>query len=310
VTRAVDVLVIGAGAAGCAAALEARRAGADTVLVDEFGVAGGTLAWSIVPQSELAENLTGMRGFEVADALSAQLALAGLELTHGVAWGVFEDKLVGIAGAAFATQLRAGSIIVATGSTDIVAPFPGWELPGVMTARAALRCLHAWRVWPGERVAVVGVGDAATEVADAFAIAGAPVLLQGAAVSVGGIGRVEWAEIDGTRAEVDCVVITHGRQPDSELAQQALCEVGFSQLDQAFVPLRDAQLATSVAGLYVVGDAAGSCTTAEALAEGRLAGRAACGLQTENAARALAALRSAERAAEVARLRPSALTEA
>jgi pyruvate/2-oxoglutarate dehydrogenase complex dihydrolipoamide dehydrogenase (E3) component len=207
-------------------------------------------------------------------------------------------------------QVSASSIIVASGSTDIVTPFPGWELPGVMTGRAALRSLHEWRVLPGERVLVLGTGDAAAEVVGAFSQAGVAVTPADFAGAVGGEGRLSWAEVGGRRLDVDCVVIAQGCQPDPELALQALCDTGFSELDQAFVPLRSDTLEASVSGVYVVGDAAGSCSAAEAFAEGHLAGRAAVGANLAGAQSALARLRSAARAAEGARLRLPAVANA
>jgi pyruvate/2-oxoglutarate dehydrogenase complex dihydrolipoamide dehydrogenase (E3) component len=114
---------------------------------------------------------------------------------------------------------------------------------------------------------------------------------------------VEWLALGDARHAVDGVVLALGRQPDPQLAFQVLCEQGFARQDSAFVPLRGANLETSVPGVYVVGDAAGLCTVAEALAEGRVAGRAAVGADTTEAVAALARLRAPERAAAVAELR-------
>jgi pyruvate/2-oxoglutarate dehydrogenase complex dihydrolipoamide dehydrogenase (E3) component len=161
-------------------------------------------------------------------------------------------------------------------------------------------------------VLVVGAGAAAAagEGVEAFSLASVDVTRAEQTVAVGGAGRVAWAEVDGRRVVVDCVVITLGRQPDPELALQALCDSGFSELDQAFVPLRSGTLETSVLGVYVVGDAAGICSAAEAFAEGRLAGLAAVGADVDDARSVLAQLRSAARAEDSARLRLSAVATA
>jgi pyruvate/2-oxoglutarate dehydrogenase complex dihydrolipoamide dehydrogenase (E3) component len=308
--RETDVLVVGAGTAGVAAALAAREVGASVMLVDEFGAAGGWLRWSIAVQTRLSRDVPEGRGVEVAAQLAELLRAAAIQITHGVAWGLFEDQLVGVVAGDRSMQVSASSIIIASGSTDIVTPFPGWELPGVMTARAALRSLHEWRVLPGERVLVLGTGDAAVEVAEALSLAGGGISRADVAAEVGGDGRVAWAEVDGRRLDIDCVVIAQDRQPDSALALQALCDTGFSESGQAFVPLRSDTLETSVPGVFVVGDAAGSCSAAEAFAEGRLAGRAAVGADVADARSDLGRLRSAARTAETARLRLPAVANA
>jgi pyruvate/2-oxoglutarate dehydrogenase complex dihydrolipoamide dehydrogenase (E3) component len=227
-----------------------------------------------------------------------------------VAWGLFEGQLAGVVAGDRSMQVRASSIIIASGSTDIVTPFPGWELPGVMTARAALRSLHEWRGLPGDRVLVLGTGDAAAEVVEAFSLIGVGVTRADVAGPVGGDGKIAWAEVDGRRLDIDCVVIAQGRQPDPALALQALCDTGFSELDQAFVLLRRDTLETSVPGVYVVGDAAGSCSAAEAFAEGRLAGLAAVGADVTDAQADVSRLRSAARTAETERLRLPAAANA
>jgi pyruvate/2-oxoglutarate dehydrogenase complex dihydrolipoamide dehydrogenase (E3) component len=302
--RETDVLVVGAGVAGVAATLAASAAGARVMLVDEFGAAGGWLRWCIAAQPPVSNDVAGGRGDEIAAQLAGLLRGAGVDITHGVAWGLFEDNLVGVVADNVSMQVSAASVIVASGSTDIVTPFSGWELTGVMTARAALRSLHEWRVLPGEQVLVLGAGDAAANLAEAFSLAGVGVTRADAADVVGGNGRVAWAEADGQRLDIDCVVIAEGRQPDPELALQALCDARFSELDQSFVPRRSDTLETSVRCVYVVGDAAGSCSTAEAFAEGRLAGLAAVGDDVAGAQAALARVRSAERADECARMGP------
>ena len=301
--RTVDALVVGAGAAGAAAALAVAQAGGSVLLVDEFGCAGGYLRWSIAEQGITTGIFAGKRGDQIAAGLAEQLESEGIGVMHGVVWGLFEERLAGVVTASRSFQVQPGAIIIASGATDSVAPFAGWDLPGVITARAALRALHEWRVLPGQRVAICGRGSDAAEMRDAIELAGGRVELLGEGLRAGGAQRVAWAEIDGQRAAVDCVVIARGRRPDPELALQALCEFDFSERDQAFVPLRGASLATSLPGVYVVGDAAGTCTTAEAIAEGQLAGLAAAGAEVSSAMRNLAALRSPQRTAELAQLR-------
>lgn len=274
--RAVELAVIGAGPAGLAAAARAAQLGAPVVLVDEQPTAGGHLRWTLAAQHGLPVELNGLPGFELAARLSE--GLAGVEVLAGtVAWGLFEPRTVAVAGQATTDQLEAERVIVATGSTDIVWPFRGWTLPGVLTSRAARIVMHLHRVRPGRRAVIIGDDP---QLADELRLAGIEVAAQipgPDGLVAGGNQHLEWVEYEGRRHSADLALFALGRQPDPELALHLRCEPAFSAADGCHVPLRSDSLETSVPGLYVVGDAAGSCSTAQAMAEGALAAEAAAG---------------------------------
>ncbi|MDI3340490.1 MAG: FAD-dependent oxidoreductase [Sphaerobacter sp.] len=308
-----DVAIVGAGPAGCAAALAAAEAGARVVLLDEQPGVGGQLRWRVAPVHGLAPELEGLPGVRAAAALAERLAAAGVEVRSGtVAWGLFEDNVLGLVAGEAATTLRAAHVIVASGSTDRVEPFHGWTLPGVLTARAAQIFLHIHRVLPGRQIVVVGSGAEADEVAHDLAAAGAEVVARAAGtdqLQASGDGGVAEVQIGEQAYAADTIVLALGRQPDPALALQARVATGYDAAAGGQVPLRDARLATSQPGLSVVGDAAGLVTLAEGWAEGRLAGLVAAGADDAAIAAAQDALehrRSPERAATVARLRAAA----
>ncbi|HYI15725.1 MAG TPA: NAD(P)/FAD-dependent oxidoreductase [Thermomicrobiales bacterium] len=280
-TRSTDIAIVGAGPAGIGAALAAARNGARVVIIDENSALGGHLRWTMARQSGFGDELDGLRGHEIASWATGLLANTGVEvLTSAVAWGLFDDNALGVLTADSSFQLHADRVIIATGSTDLTWPFPGWELPGIVTATCALRLLHLDRVLPGRRVAVVGAGSLAEQVvADLHACGGIAVARLPAVsdVTVGGSDRVEWIDDGGQRTVCDTVVLALGRQPDAQLALQAQVALTYSVDDGVFVAARDEALATSVAGVYVVGDAGGVNTPARAFAEGAVAGEAATG---------------------------------
>lgn len=293
-----------------AAALAAAQSGARVVLIDEQPALGGRLRHRVATISGLDRDLDALPGVRLAEELAGRVVAAGVEVvTSGVAWGLFEDHVLGVMTADASYQLQARAIVVATGSTDIVAPFPGGSLPGVLTATATQIFLHVHRVLPGLRFAVVGAGPEAEEVAGDIALAGAEVIVRVEppdAICVSGSSQVECVETAGTTYEVDAVALALGRQPDPELALQAQVDIGYATGVGTHVPFRSDVLETSCPGLYVAGDAAGIVSVAEAMAEGRLAGLAAAGAEPETIERARAALdglRSSERRAAVARLR-------
>lgn len=308
--RTDEIVVVGGGPAGVSAAATARSRGASVTLIDEQSAIGGFLRWTLAVQEGLPPEVNGQRGFELAELGWNTLYDLGVNVQlNSTAWGLFEDNVLGIVNPEGSYQLKAGKVIIASGSTDIGVPFVGWELAGVMTARAALIAMNIHRVLPGRRVALVGNGPEAAEVRESLELAGADVVahvLDTSLLQVGGDGGVEWVSAGGEKVAADVVVTVFGSQPDAGLALQALAETGYSALSGVHVPLRRAALETTLDGVYVVGDAAGICSTAEASAEGLVAGEAAIGSDNlDTALEYLSGIRSPQRVEELRRLRPA-----
>lgn len=285
---AVDVAVVGAGPAGIAAAIAAAGSGAETLLIDENDSPGGQLRW------RLGASLSGDFGLgtdpapgpEVARHLAERLASTDkLTVSPGtIAWGLFEDNLLGISGAGGASEVRADAVVLTTGSTDITYPFPGWTLPGVMTARAVQIFMHIHRVLPGHRWAILGDTAEGAELAGEIEQAGGEVVARLSdhdAIRASGTNRLAHVEQDDDVYEVDGLAVALGRQPDPELALQAMAESRFDWDLGGYIPYRDEHGATSVPGLYVAGDAAGIGDLREIVTEGRIAGLAAAGAKPD-----------------------------
>lgn len=282
--KQVDVAVVGAGPAGIAAALAAAESGANTVLIDENPDVGGQLRWRLSPtmSDDIGLGVEAAPGPTVARQLSERLqAASNLTIATGtVAWGLFENNVLGISTDGGADEVRAESIVLATGSTDITHPFPGWTLPGVLTVRAVQIFMHVHRVLPGRNWAILGDTPEADEIAEDLERAGTQVLLRVTDVEqvrASGTNRLAHVEQGDEVVEVDGLAIALGRQPDPELAIQAKAEAAFSWQLGGYTARRTATGETSVPGVYVAGDAAGIGSLPEIVAEGRLAGLAAAG---------------------------------
>jgi sarcosine oxidase subunit alpha len=311
--KTTDVAVVGAGPAGIAAALAAASTGAKTVLIDEQLHPGGNLRWRIAPIDGLPseyDDLSGLPAFKLANALDERLGQSKVDvIAKGTAWGWFEENVLGVVERGDSYELKARSIVIASGSTDIVAPFTGSTLPGVMTARAVMIFLHVHRVRPGWRFAVIGEGQHADEVAAALETVGVEVVCRVRSVDgvrVVGDDQVREIYLPDRSFEVDTVAVALGRQPDPELALQALAQNVYSAGAGGIVPRRSETCETSTPGLYVAGEAAGIVSVAEAMAEGRLAGLAAAvapDKTLETARQELSALRDETREAVVEGLR-------
>src|SRR4051812_40830260 len=171
----VDVLVVGAGPAGLAAALGAARAGARVALVDEQSEAGG----SLLSGTDLLD------GAPALDWVAAAIAeLAGhpdvLHLQRTTAFGTYDDGFVlalerrtDHLGAAAPRQLsrqrvwrlRARSVVVGTGAQERPVVFADNDRPGIMLAGAARTFLHRYGVLPGREAVVFTTNDSAYDAA-------------------------------------------------------------------------------------------------------------------------------------------------
>ncbi|MFJ3672835.1 2Fe-2S iron-sulfur cluster-binding protein [Streptomyces sp. NPDC090106] len=176
-----DVLVVGAGPAGLAAALTAGRNGARVVLVDELPRAGGSLLGT-------GELLDGRPATEWVDATVAELdALPDVRiLRRTTAFGHYDDGLVlalekrtdhlGAAAPAHVSRqriwrVRARQVVYATGAYERPVAFDDNDRPGIMLAGSARAYLNRFGVLPGRRAVVFTTNDsaypAALELADA-----------------------------------------------------------------------------------------------------------------------------------------------
>ncbi|MBI5167038.1 MAG: FAD-dependent oxidoreductase, partial [candidate division NC10 bacterium] len=154
-----EVAVVGAGPAGLAAAAAAAKAGARVTLNDEYPQVGGQyfkqLPLGFCPKKPEHTSKENTR---------AQEFLRSLEDGHievfvdTVVWGVTEGKILAIYGSNGSGRLRTEKLILATGAYDRPIAFPGWAMPGVMTAGGVLTLVKNQRVLPGRRILLVGAG--------------------------------------------------------------------------------------------------------------------------------------------------------
>ena len=79
-------------------------------------------------------------------------------------------------GPAAPSRMDARYIILATGAYDSSIPFPGWDLPGVITAGAALTMIKNQRVLPGKKILLSGSGPLQLAAAAQLRDAGAEVV--------------------------------------------------------------------------------------------------------------------------------------
>jgi sarcosine oxidase subunit alpha len=204
----VDVAIVGAGLAGLVIASRAAAAGLSVILVDDGLTVGGSL---LASPRRLADTL-------------ADYPLEGVEIhTESVAAGFFFGDLL-VAAPEGAIVARPRATVFATGAHDGVLAIPNNDLPGIFSARALARVLHAG-ILPDGPVAVVGEGFWADEVLAALEghaslrVSAADVV---AAHGTAGVKTLELRDGKKTRkAEVGAVALALRGAPAFELAEQA-----------------------------------------------------------------------------------------
>ncbi|HJO68662.1 MAG TPA: 2Fe-2S iron-sulfur cluster-binding protein, partial [Rhodospirillales bacterium] len=173
--ESMDVLVIGGGPAGLAAASIAAEAGLDVMLVDERGKLGG----QYYKQPAEASGVSGAlldRQFRRGREMIRRAEQSGARVLRGVTiWAAHAPTEVMALGNGANYVLRPRRLIIATGAYDRAVPMPGWTLPGFMTTGAAQALLRAYQVAPGERVAISGNGPLNVQLAAELTRAGVTV---------------------------------------------------------------------------------------------------------------------------------------
>lgn len=176
------MLVVGGGPAGLSAALAAADAGASVVLVDGGARLGGQY-YRQLPVELHAERPGALHhewraGARLLEGVAAHPRI----VVHGGAraWRIERDADGGVAalltGPDAPPLLGARAVVLAPGAHDRPLPFPGWDLPGVMTAGAAQALVKGSQVLPGRRVLLAGTGPFLLAVASLLARSGSEVV--------------------------------------------------------------------------------------------------------------------------------------
>jgi len=175
-----DVVVVGAGPGGMAAATVAAEAGCRVCVLDDNAAKGGQI-WRGF-DAERAHKYPHGKTFV---AWAARFERSGCEVQQG--WQAIDHPAPGLLrlerndGGGYGREedrrdIRFDKLIVATGARERFLPFPGWTLPGVMGAGGLQALVKSGLDPRGKRVVFAGSGPLLLAVGAGLANAGANVL--------------------------------------------------------------------------------------------------------------------------------------
>jgi thioredoxin reductase/bacterioferritin-associated ferredoxin len=170
-----DVVVVGAGPAGLAAATVCARAGLATVLFDEQPSPGGQI-YRAVTATPIKQNSVLGADYWAGGELARRFLASGAQYVPGAtAWNLTREREIGVSVAGAARILTADRVILATGALERPFPIPGWTLPGVMTAGAGQILLKSSGLVPDGRTVIAGCGPLLWLIAWQYLNAGARI---------------------------------------------------------------------------------------------------------------------------------------
>src|SRR5215216_5770321 len=272
-----DVIIVGAGPAGMAAALYTGRAKLKTLLLDRMGAGGGQLL-----NTELIEDYPAIKsitGSEMARDFEEQIREFGVDITWGEVTGVEARGSRRIVKVDEDTEYVGKAVIVSTGGLPRKLGVPGEQ---EFAGRGVSYCAICDGAFFKEQVlAVVGGGDSAVEEATFLTRYATKVyiihrrdewraqkLLQERALAnpkiepiwnstveeIGGEGKVQWMRVrdvqtgEERQVEAGGVFIYVGFSPNSQIFGPE-----YKKDDQGFL-ITDDKMETHIPGLYVAGD--------------------------------------------------------
>ena len=164
-----EVLIVGAGPAGMAAALAAAESGGQVRMIDDNPHPGGQI-WRDGPQVALPEMANRYRQAVVTKENIALQSGCKLVAQCGANRLAYED-------AEGCGVIRYQKLILCNGARELLLPFPGWTLPGVTGAGGLQAQIKQGLAIRGERVVIAGSGPLLLAVADSVKQAGGEVVM-------------------------------------------------------------------------------------------------------------------------------------
>ena len=180
--RNIDLVVIGGGSAGMAAAIQAKKEGIDNILIlEKDGVLGGILNQCIHNGFGLTEFKEELTGPEYLARFAKQVEELNIPyLLNAYVTNITPDKLVTYSSKEEGVvTVQAKAIVMATGCYERNAgaiQVPGDRCAGIITAGTAQKYLNIHGYLCGKRIVILGSGDIGLIMARRLTLEGAKVI--------------------------------------------------------------------------------------------------------------------------------------
>ncbi len=291
--KEIEVLIIGGGPAGMAAAVELGKRGVAALIVDDKDRLGGKLVLQTHKFfGSVEDSHAGTRGFEIGNLLAnTLLALDSVEVwLNTTAVAVFSDKFVGVVKGNHYRLIKPRKLLVAAGAREKMLSFPGNTLPGVYGAGAFQTLVNRDLVKCSQKVLIVGGGNvgliagyhaiqAGIEVvaliealprvggykvhADKLKRLGVPIYTRHTVVCAGGDQKVESVTIARLDDNWDVMAATH----KTFKVDTVLIAVGLAEVNEFYLKAQQFQM-----DVFCAGDAQEIAEASAAMFTGKIEG--------------------------------------
>jgi len=310
-----EIVIVGAGIAGLAAALHAASTGAEVWLIEKSEVLGGRMCYQ-TEEIELPEAKKKARGFIIASEMTEEIKNIDncriMKKSTAFAWDDTEGILA-ITRPGELWELRPRCVVVSTGSYEYPLVFENNDLPGIFLGGGVQRLLHRDGIKPGQRAVVIALnnygyiiaqqmldaGVSVEAIADCrgeketlgsdesqhISKSGIPIYFESRIKSALGRRHVKGAvlskagRLNKTSHKIACdtICVSGNRSPANDLIFQRTCS-GSYVLESPYQIARKPYFKTDMEieeGFYVSGEASGIQGSRCAYLQGKIAGLSA-----------------------------------
>lgn len=299
ITIETDVVVIGSGVSGLSAALAAKSAGANVIVLEGDEIIGGHLRYDM----SLIES-ANRTGFELIQSLLRDIEKNKINIVRGTALtAVLDDALIGVQfnePTGVPVLIKSKSIVVASGAREVLTVFGNNDLPGILLGSSALKLVNFYKINIGRRISVIGSNNWAARIAVQLSSQDVDVTLidtyngisefykklinnSGVRHIVGykileAIGR---KHVNGIRIsngkesfniDSDAVILASIRSPIIEIPSQMGIPLGFHIKMGGFVPIHGWGGETIIKNVFIAGEAGGIMNEAAIIPFSKAAG--------------------------------------
>ncbi len=164
ITIESEVVVIGSGIGGLSAAIGAREAGAEVVVLEGDSLLGGHLSYDY----SIVENFN-KPGYEIIRDLLLEAERLNIKILKNTALtAILDDAWIGIQfdePNGNPILIRAKSIVIASGAREVLTVFGNNDLPGIILGSSALKLLNVYKINVGKNITVIGSNNWAARIA-------------------------------------------------------------------------------------------------------------------------------------------------